>query len=144
MKNLVLTYNDNELLYLIEEKSEEALEILQEKYLILIKTKIKEMKIPYDKRSDYLEEGLITLNKAVKTFDSKKSSSFYSYFTLLLNRKFIDLLRKRTRDSKIVLVDDLNDYVVDNYIKEEFVFEELFKEKGRYCRRPSLKSFTFY
>ena len=44
MKNLVLTYNDNELLYLIEEKSEEALEILQEKYLILIKTKIKEMK----------------------------------------------------------------------------------------------------
>ncbi len=96
MKNLVLTYNDNELLYLIEEKSEEALEILQEKYLILIKTKIKEMKIPYDKRSDYLEEGLITLNKAVKTFDSKKSSSFYSYFTLLLNRKFIDLLRKRT------------------------------------------------
>ena len=124
MKNLVLTYNDNELLYLIEEKSEEALEILQEKYLILIKTKIKEMKIPYDKRSDYLEEGLITLNKAVKTFDSKKSSSFYSYFTLLLNRKFIDLLRKRTRDSKIVLVDDLNDYVVDNYIKEEFVFEE--------------------
>ena len=132
MKNLVLTYNDNELLYLIEEKSEEALEILQEKYLILIKTKIKEMKIPYDKRSDYLEEGLITLNKAVKTFDSKKSSSFYSYFTLLLNRKFIDLLRKRTRDSKIVLVDDLNDYVVDNYIKEEFVFEEplyLFKLK---------------
>ena len=124
MKNLVLTYNDNELLYLIEEKSEEALEILQEKYLILIKTKIKEMKIPYDKRSDYLEEGLITLNKAVKTFDSKKSSSFYSYFTLLLNRKFIDLLRKRTRDSKIVLVDDLNDYVVDNYIKEGFVFEE--------------------
>ena len=124
MKNLVLTYNDNELLYLIEEKSEEALEILQEKYLILIKTKIKEMKIPYDKRSDYLEEGLITLNKAVKTFDSKKSSSFYSYFTLLLNRKFIDLLRKRTRDSKIVLVDDLNDYVFDNYIKEEFVFEE--------------------
>lgn len=124
MKNLVLTYNDNELLYLIEEKSEEALEILQEKYLILIKTKIKEMKIPYDKRSDYLEEGLITLNKAVKTFDSKKSSSFYSYFTLLLNRKFIDLLRKRTRDSKIVLVDNLNDYVVDNYIKEEFVFEE--------------------
>ena len=122
MKNLVLTYNDNELLYLIEEKSEEALEILQEKYLILIKTKIKEMKIPYDKRSDYLEEGLITLNKAVKTFDSKKSSSFYSYFTLLLNRKFIDLLRKRTRDSKIVLVDNLNDYVVDNYIKEEFVF----------------------
>ena len=116
MKNLVLTYNDNELLYLIEEKSEEALEILQEKYLILIKTKIKEMKIPYDKRSDYLEEGLITLNKAVKTFDSKKSSSFYSYFTLLLNRKFIDLLRKRTRDSKIVLVDD--------FIKEEFVFEE--------------------
>lgn len=124
MKNLVLTYNDNELLYLIEEKSEEALEILQEKYLILIKTKIKGMKIPYDKRSDYLEEGLITLNKAVKTFDSKKSSSFYSYFTLLLNRKFIDLLRKRTRDSKIVFVDDLNDYVVDNYIKEEFVFEE--------------------
>ena len=124
MRNLVLTYNDNELLYLIEEKSEEALEILQEKYLILIKTKIKEMKIPYDKRSDYLEEGLITLNKAVKTFDSKKSSSFYSYFTLLLNRKFIDLLRKRTRDSKIVLVDNLNDYVVDNYIKEEFVFEE--------------------
>ena len=124
MKNLVLTYNDNELLYLIEEKSEEALEILQEKYLILIKTKIKEMKIPYDKRSDYLEEGLIALNKTVKTFDSKKSSSFYSYFTLLLNRKFIDLLRKRTRDSKIVLVDNLNDYVVDNYIKEEFVFEE--------------------
>ncbi len=124
MKNLVLTYNDNELLYLIEEKSEEALEILQEKYLILIKTKIKEMKIPYDKRSDYLEEGLITLNKAVKTFDAKKTSSFYSYFTLLLSRRFIDLLRKRTRDSKIVLVDNLNDYVVDNSIKEEFVFEE--------------------
>lgn len=57
MKNLVLTYNDNELLYLIEEKSEEASEILQEKYLILIKTKIKEMKIPYDKEVIILKKG---------------------------------------------------------------------------------------
>lgn len=124
MKNLALAYNDNELLYLIAEENEDALEILQEKYLILIKTKIKKLKIPYDKKSDYVEEGLITLNKAIKTFDSTKNITFYSYFSILLNRRFIDLLRKKAKNSKIVLVDNLNDYVIDNNIRDEFIFEE--------------------
>ena len=43
------------------------------------------------------QEGLIMLHKAVITFKPEFNKTFMRYFEVLLERKFINLLRKRQR-----------------------------------------------
>ena len=127
-KNLIkykalLTYNDNELLYLVKENSEEALEILIEKYRFCIWNKMRDMNIEMASRDDFLQEGLILLHKAIDSFIEEKNVTFYSYFHLLLTRKFIDLLRKQKREKRIVPFEMLEEYVIDVGSHEEYVKE---------------------
>lgn len=119
----LLTYNDNELLYLIKENSEEALEILIEKYHFCILSKIRDMNIDVASREDFLQEGLILLHKAIWLFVEEKNVTFYSYFHLLLTRKFIDLLRKQKREKKIMPFEMLEEYVIDTESHVEYVKE---------------------
>lgn len=119
----LLMYNDNELLYLVKENSEEALEILVEKYRFCIWSKMRDMNIELASREEFLQEGLILLHKAIWSFIEEKNVTFYSYFHLLLTRKFIDLLRKQKREKRVVPFEMLEEYVVDLNSHEEYVEE---------------------
>ncbi|MCM1260225.1 MAG: sigma-70 family RNA polymerase sigma factor [Prevotella sp.] len=119
----LLTYNDNELLYLVKENSEEAIEILVEKYRFCIWNKIRDMNITIEAREDFLQEGLILLHKAIWSFVEEKNVTFYSYFHLLLTRKFIDLLRKQKREKRVVPLEMLEEYVIDTNSSEDYVEE---------------------
>ena len=92
-------YNDFELLYMIEENSSEALDIMINKYSSLIYSRIKKFKIKENYIDDYYQEGLLVLYQAIHKYDLESPMSFTNFFDLLLQRKFIDLLRKNKKMS---------------------------------------------
>jgi RNA polymerase sporulation-specific sigma factor len=89
-------YNDYELLYLISENDDTALDIMFQKYIPLIKTRIRSFKIKYWNYEDFLQEGLLMLHRAIQTFNPESRKTFNKYFDLILQRKFIQLLRKES------------------------------------------------
>lgn len=96
----MIQYNDNELLYLINECSEEAYSILNQKYKPLILSKIKKYNLRKHEAEEYYSEALICFHKAIKTYDDKYFISFNRYFDMILSRKFIDLNKKKTEGRK--------------------------------------------
>lgn len=87
-------HNDYELLYLIEEGCEPALDFLYQKYTLYIK-KIAYRIYPYgDKRYDLIQEGLMVLFNCLKCFNRHLSVPFFSYFTISLKRRFYTLVGK--------------------------------------------------
>lgn len=102
-------YNDYELIYLVNEGSERALNVLYQKYYIYI-YKVAAKYIPRgDKKNDLIQEGLMLLNQSIKRFNPRFDISFYAYFSIVLKRGFLRLLQNGYYYSKDV-VD--NDYVL--------------------------------
>lgn len=94
-------FNDNELLYLIQEGNEEALEIMFRKYEPLIITKVKKFNIEEILIEDYLQEGRLMLHKAIKLYNLDSKKTFNKYFDLILTNQFITLLRKHKKHSDL-------------------------------------------
>lgn len=96
-----MKYNDYELLDLIYDNDEVAYNIMINKYKPIIYNKALEYynylrSNNYEGLTldDFLEEGLITLNHAIKSFDSNKGSLFYSFLLVCLTSSFNLMLRK--------------------------------------------------
>ena len=96
-----MKYNDYELLDLIYDNDEVAYNIMINKYKPIIYNKALEYynylrSNNYEGLTldDFLEEGLITLNHAIKSFDSNKRSLFYSFLLVCLTSSFNLMLRK--------------------------------------------------
>ena len=85
--------NDNELLYLIKNHDEEALELMFKKYENLILSKIRQYHFPISNKEDYLQEGRIVLLKAIDTYRTEFEKTFTKYFELLLINRFNTLYR---------------------------------------------------
>ncbi len=104
-------YNDYELLYLAKENNDEALDIIFTKYNKLILKKANEYRklLNFD---DLCQEGKMILNKAILNFDESYNKTFTRYFEMLIEHRFIDLMRRRLRENKNVKFD--NDEI-DNY-----------------------------
>lgn len=104
----MLNYNDNELLYLIREKEDAALEIMFSKYTPLIKARISKFRIKKD-FDDFFQEGLIALNVAISRYIDLYNKTFNKYFDLILQRKFIQILKKETNNFyNVVYFEELN------------------------------------
>lgn len=104
----MFNYNDNELLYLIREKEDEALEIMFLKYSPLIKSRISKFRIQKD-FEDFYQEGLIALNIAISRYIDLYNKTFNKYFDLILQRKFIQILKKETNNFyNVIYFDELN------------------------------------
>lgn len=100
-------YNDNELLYLFSEGVEEAEEILFKKYVGLINKRISSFKIQSRDKDDFFQEGMMMLVIAIKTYSDRYNKTFNKYFDLILQRRFIKLLKKDANYFyKVTLVDD--------------------------------------
>jgi RNA polymerase sigma factor (sigma-70 family) len=87
-------YNDYELLYLISENDDTALEIMYQKYIPLIKARIAAFRIKKYNYEDFFQEGLFTLCRAIQTYRPDYRKTFNKYFDLILQRHFIHLLRR--------------------------------------------------
>ncbi len=120
-------YNDYELLYMVNEMSEEALDILYEKYKpIIIKTANKYFST-YRKYgldiNDFILEGYVALDKAIKKYETllNDNISFSSFLVLTLERQMKDLVRKvKAQKNKIlndsIYYEDINEQNDLNYL----------------------------
>lgn len=90
-------YNDYELLYLIYEKDDIALDIMFRKYIPLIRMRIRAFRIKKRNQEDFLQEGLLVLHKAIRCFNPDSKKTFTRYFDMILQRRFIQILRKESK-----------------------------------------------
>ena len=104
-------YNDYELLNLIAENSEDANNILFKKYEPLITSTAKRIMKYLDgtgiELNDVIQEGMIGLNNAVKTFAEAKDTLFFTYAKTCIKRKMIDLIVASNRQKNQAL----NNYI---------------------------------
>lgn len=110
-------YNDYELLYMINEFDEEAESILYSKYKNLINKRMSDFKIRVDRREDFMQEGLFVLSNAIRSYNEYCNKTFNKYFDLLLQRRFINILRnEKMYFYNVVLRED------DSFIYESNTF----------------------
>ena len=110
---------DIELLELIKENNEEALENLIEKYRstiigILLKYKKDAYLIGLDIK-DLYQEGLIGLFESIKTYDEQKDASFKTYANLVIDRKLLDLIKANKR---------LKHFTLNNAVSLDSILDE--------------------
>ena len=81
-------YNDNELLYLVSEGSEQAFNLLCHKYIIYINKVIGKIKLPLYKKEDLTQECTITLVDCISRYNPDFNKSFF-------NEYFIEAIQKK-------------------------------------------------
>ena len=123
--------NDNELVYLCCENSEEAYNTIINKYkpiiLSTVKQYMKELNIVGSEINDFYQEGLIGLMTAINTYDETKDTTFYTYATKCIKNNMLSSVRKSfSKKSKI-----LNDsYSLDNIIDDSNLdFYDVFSDE---------------
>ena len=129
--------NDYEVLYMIRENSEEAKDLMYEKYMPIVKKMAsafyasnKNLGVEYE---DYIQEGMIALNKAINTYNEKKDVLFFTYFNSVINKHFNSYIRALKANKHTVLnqsiryseifynvLDEKNSNYVGNMVEEEF------------------------
>lgn len=116
------TILDEELLFLIDENEEKALEELIDRYtpkinIIIGKYKDKAFEVGLDV-SDLYQEGLVGLITAVKNYNNKKDATFKTYADILIERQIMDLVKTNNR----IKHKSLNSAVsLDNFSEDETI-----------------------
>lgn len=99
--NSTKQYNDYELLYLISESSEDATNLLYEKYKEIADLKIKKyLKYGSIRGLDYndlFQEGMIGLSEAIRDFRNEKDVKFSTFANLCIERQIHSALKKAGR-----------------------------------------------
>lgn len=111
-------YNDAELISYIKENSEEANNLLFEKYrplIINIATKM----INYSPNlgleiNDLIQEGMLGLNTALNTFNQNEEASFYTYARTCVERKMISAIIAAKRQKHRILNESMSLEIYDN------------------------------
>lgn len=96
--------NDEELVKLIQtENNKEALEFLLEKYKNLVNMKVSKYFIIGAEKDDMVQEGMIGLYKAIKSFEGEKHSAFKSFANMCVERQMITAIKTSNRQKHIPL-----------------------------------------
>lgn len=107
-------YNDYELIYMVKENNDEiAFTILLKKYQNYIYKKIHQFFFYEKEYDDYFQEGVVSLIKAIQSFDQKYNKTFMRYFEVIINRDFINLDRNNKKT-----------WSVYQSLKEEYIIHE--------------------
>lgn len=122
-------YDDNELLYLIGERNEDATNILYEKYKNIIGIKVKKY-LKYASKigleySDLYQEGMLGLSEAIEGYKESKETKFSTFANLCIERQIFSILTKGSRKKHNILNESLsldNTYD-DNVSLLNFVFD---------------------
>lgn len=145
-------YNDYELVYMIKESDENALNILYSKYqplIIAISSKFIQyagrIGLDYD---DLIQTGNIGLLEAIKSYKDVNNNSFFSFCNLCIKRRIINEINKNNTlrrnvlnecisydeysDNDFSLLDILSDENAINpetLVKESYFFDEIIQFK---------------
>ena len=125
-------YNDEELIMYIREESEDATEILYEKYKPLVISIVQSYYHSYVnfgiEKKDLNQEGYIGLDKAIHRYSEVKDSTFYTFAKKCIERKVISALIKANRQKNKCLNESLSlNYISsleDIHSLENFLYDE--------------------
>lgn len=99
--------NDYELLYLVDENNEEVYNSIYAKYKPLIhrmaKTLCENYKSALVEYDDLFQEGMYGLNNAIKSFNGKSGSLFYTLAKLCISREMNGYVAKMLRGKNMIL-----------------------------------------
>lgn len=120
-------YNDYELISYIAEGSEDANNIILEKYQPLINSLSNKMlKYCYNNGVDYndlRQEGMIGLTHALNTFSEQKNTTFYTYAKTCIERRIISAIVSSNRLKHRILNDsvsyDSDENFLDRTLKDD-------------------------
>lgn len=138
--------NDYELLYLVGENNEEVYNSIYAKYKPLIhrmaKTLCENYKSALVEYDDLFQEGMYGLNNAIKSFNGKSGSLFYTLAKLCISREMNGYVAKMLRGKNMILSSAVsfdtpiskNGFVVEDTLYShddsvEFKFESIEMEK---------------
>ena len=100
-------YRDEDLLKLIHDSNEEALNFLVNKYRGFIQAKVTIYFLKGADKEDLIQEGMIGLYKAIRDFKGDKMSSFKTFAELCINRQIFTAIKAAARQKH----EPLNAYV---------------------------------
>ena len=88
---------DEQLVKMAQEGSETAEEILIEKYKSLVKNKAKTYYIAGADNEDVVQEGMIGIFKAIRSYDANKEAEFKTYADTCINNQILSAIKKANR-----------------------------------------------
>lgn len=94
---------DEQIIDEIKNGNEEALVFLLEKYKDLVNSKVGKYFIIGAEREDTIQEGMIGLFKAIKSYNSEMQSSFKSFANICIERQLITAIKTSNRQKHIPL-----------------------------------------
>lgn len=98
---------DDEILHLIHQGNNHALDLLIHKYKNFVRAKARTYFLIGADREDIIQEGMIGLYKAIRDYDGDRLSSFKAFAELCVTRQIITAIKTATRQKHI----PLNSYV---------------------------------
>lgn len=99
--------SEQELLTLARQGDGTATDLLLEKYKPLVRKKARTLYLIGGENDDLIQEGMIALYKAIRTYDDSYESSFASYATLCIENKLYNVIKGANRLKNV----PLNTYV---------------------------------
>jgi len=94
---------DEEIVCKIQNGDDKALNYMIDKYYDLVNIKASKFFIVGAEKSDIIQEGLIGLYKATKSFDSEKQNSFKTFANMCIERQIITAVKTANRQKNIPL-----------------------------------------
>lgn len=100
-------YSDEELIEKYHTGDERACDILLERYKNLVRKKAKAMFIAGGDSDDLIQEGMIGLYKAIRSYSEEKEASFMTFASMCINRQMCSAVSAANRKKH----NPLNSYV---------------------------------
>jgi len=126
-------FNDSELLYYIYEKSDEAIEIMHDKYYPLIKsTALRLINLCRNKGvelSDLIQEGRIGLNNAIEDYKDHKDASFFTFARMCIERRMLSYIRQNNANKHSLLNDSIS-FEIDDEDDKTMIIEPLLEDQS--------------
>ena len=94
---------DEQLISQIKEGDDQALTYMINKYKDLVNVKVGKYFMIGAEKEDIIQEGMIGLFKAIKSFDTKKQSTFKTFANICIERQLITAIKSSNRQKNIPL-----------------------------------------
>ena len=140
---------DSELAALYRTGDEKAFDELVKRYSEKIGCIARKYSARGYEQKDFVQEGLMGLLSACKTYDANCGSSFKTYMSLVVERRFISIIRKMNAmktvpEAALVQIDGLSEELTDDTQSPELLMIGREEEKDLYKRLRSVLSRTEY
>ena len=91
--------SDEEVIKKIKAGDEQALAYLLDKYKELVNMKVSKYFMIGAEKDDIMQEGMIGLFKAIKTYDNSKNNTFKTFANICIERQLITAIKTSNRQN---------------------------------------------